>query len=281
MNQSISQDVEFLEAECGNIQYADFGKGPAILIVHGSGGGFDQGKYFANLINENYRWIAPSRFGFLGSPIPSGANSSLQADYYACLLDYLSIDQVGVIGISMGGPSALLFARNYPERTRSLALISAASHAISQRPWFISGLFKLFLNDFVFSFLANHRPDFLLSALGVPLEVQEQLSTIDKHRLNNFLNSIYPMGARRDGQLLEQRMSEIDSEVIQEIDAPTIVLHARDDTLVPFDHAKLTTGLISDAELVTMDSGGHLALMLSTNSDALDRLREFLLANNR
>ena len=36
-----------------------------MLIVHGAGGGYDQGEYFAKIIGGNYRWIAPSRFGFL------------------------------------------------------------------------------------------------------------------------------------------------------------------------------------------------------------------------
>jgi pimeloyl-ACP methyl ester carboxylesterase len=66
-----------------------------MLIVHGAGGGYDQGKCFAELIGGDFRWIAPSRFGFLGMPVPKGAGSALQADAYACLLDALGIDRVG------------------------------------------------------------------------------------------------------------------------------------------------------------------------------------------
>jgi pimeloyl-ACP methyl ester carboxylesterase len=87
-----------------------------MLIVHGAGGGYDQGETFSKLIGGNYRWIAPSRFGFLGQPAPEGADSAMQAEAYACLLDSLGVDRVGVVGVSMGGPSALQFALRYPHR---------------------------------------------------------------------------------------------------------------------------------------------------------------------
>src|SRR5574341_1189770 len=114
--QRVSSGGKMIETACGPIQYTEFGEGEPMLIVHGAGGGYDQGEYFAKLIGGHYRWIAPSRFGFLGTPAPNGANSSLQADAHACLLDSLGIDRVGVVGVSMGGPSSLLFALHYPQR---------------------------------------------------------------------------------------------------------------------------------------------------------------------
>jgi pimeloyl-ACP methyl ester carboxylesterase len=122
-NQRISSGGKMIETACGPIQYTEFGEGAPMLIIHGAGGGYDQGEYFAKLIGGNYRWIAPSRFGFLGTPVPDGANSALQAEAYACLLDALGVDRVGVVGVSMGGPSSLLFALQYPERTKSLVMI--------------------------------------------------------------------------------------------------------------------------------------------------------------
>lgn len=58
-----------IKTTCGPIEYTEFGDGSPVLIAHGAGGGYDQGEYFARLIGGNYHWIAPSRFGFLGTPI--------------------------------------------------------------------------------------------------------------------------------------------------------------------------------------------------------------------
>jgi pimeloyl-ACP methyl ester carboxylesterase len=274
--QRISSGGKMIETACGPIQYTEFGEGAPMLIVHGAGGGYDQGEYFAKLIGGNYRWIAPSRFGFLGTPIPGGANSSLQTDAYACLLDSLGIDRVGVLGVSMGGPSSLLFALHYPQRTKSLVMISAASHAIPPRPTILATLFNVFLNDFVFWSMVHLSPEGLLVALGVPLEVQKQLSPKEVAQLNAFLESIVPMGTRRNGQLLEQHMSEYDVEQIHNIQAPTLILHARDDTLISFEQGEFTARNIPGAQFIPMEKGGHLALMININAGAKEEVLKFL-----
>lgn len=279
--QRVSGGGKTVETACGPIQYAEFGEGAPILIVHGAGGGYDQGEYFARLIGGNYRWIAPSRFGFLGTPIPDSADSSLQADAYACLLDSLGIDRVGVVGVSMGGPSSLLFALHHPQRTRSLAMVSAASHVIPARPAILATLFNIFLNDIVFWSMVHLNPEGLLVALGVPLEIQKQLSPKESAQLDDFLESIMPIGARRNGQRLEQHMSEYEAEQIHHIQAPTLVLHARDDTLVPFNQGEFAAKKIPRAVLIPMDKGGHLALMLNFNAGAREELLRFLDRYNR
>jgi pimeloyl-ACP methyl ester carboxylesterase len=265
-----------VETACGPIQYTEFGEGTPMLIVHGSGGGYDQGEYFARLIGGNYRWVAPSRFGFLGSPVPDGADSAQQADAYACLLDALGIDRVGVVGVSMGGPSSLSFALRHPQRTKSLVLVSAASHVIPPRPAILATLFKVFLNDFVFWSMVHMSPQGLLAALGVPVEVQKQLSPEETARLHAFLELIEPMGARRNGQDLEQHMSEYDAQQIRNIMAPVLVLHAPDDTLISYEQGTFAADHIPGAQFVPMERGGHLALMMNANTEAIERVRQFL-----
>ncbi|MBU0944243.1 MAG: alpha/beta hydrolase [Proteobacteria bacterium] len=274
--QRLSSGAQYIETACGPLQYTEFGDGAPMLIVHGAGGGYDQGEYFARLIGGNYRWISPSRFGFLATPAPDEANSSLQADAYACLLDTLGIDRVGVVGVSMGGPSALLFALQYQQRTKSLVMISAASHAIPSRPAVLAALFKVFLNDFIYWAMVKLSPSGLLVALGVPMEVQKQLSAEDVTQLHAFLESIKPMGARRNGQLLEQQMSEYDAGQIPKIQAPTLVMHAPDDTLISIEQGEFTAKNIPGAQFITMEKGGHLALLFTMNAGAREKLREFL-----
>lgn len=271
-----------VETACGPVEYTEFGAGPPMLMVHGAGGGYDQGAYLATLVggSQNYRWIAPSRFGFAGMPAPEGADTPRQAQAHACLLDALGIDQVGVVGISMGGPSALAFAAQYPERTNSLAVISAVSHAMPARPGPLATLFSAFLNDFVFWSIVHTSPQGLLVALGVPMEIQEQLSSEETAELNHFLTLIMPMGARRQGQLLEQIMTEYDASILSSIQAPTLVLHAPDDTLVPIDQGEYTVEHVPGAVFVLMEKGGHLALMFDLNADAMGQLRAFLAQHN-
>lgn len=64
----------------GDIEYTEAGFGPAVLVVHGSGGGFDQGEILAEaVLGDRFRCIIPSRFGYLGSTFRDGATSSSES----------------------------------------------------------------------------------------------------------------------------------------------------------------------------------------------------------
>jgi pimeloyl-ACP methyl ester carboxylesterase len=62
----------------------------------------DQGLDLANYIDPAYQLIVPSRFGYLGTPIPENATVEMQADAHACLLDALGIEQAVVFTSSAG-----------------------------------------------------------------------------------------------------------------------------------------------------------------------------------
>ena len=108
------------ETALGPVQYSDVGHGPVILMIHGAGGGFDQGHEVGiTLVNHGFRTISISRFGYLGSPMPKDASPAAQGDAYAALLDVLDIPEVIVVAASAGTPSALQFAIRHPEIGRA------------------------------------------------------------------------------------------------------------------------------------------------------------------
>ena len=123
--QRIAGKSSVIASPFGDIEYTQGGSGPMVLVVHGSGGGFDQGALIAQAtVGDNMHWIAPSRFGYLRSTYHAGATFDEQAHAFAYLLDQLGVDTVAVVALSHGGPSALLFAALYPERVSSLVLVS-------------------------------------------------------------------------------------------------------------------------------------------------------------
>jgi len=94
---------ETIETSFGTLEYAVMGEGEPVLVVHGAGGGFDQGiDMTGTLAGRGYHLIAPSRFGYLRSTLPGNLSTAMQADAYAQLLDRLRVDKVVVVGISAG-----------------------------------------------------------------------------------------------------------------------------------------------------------------------------------
>lgn len=62
----VSSGSNVLNTPCGPIEYAEAGNGPPVLVIHGAGGGFDQGLELAQpLIDAGFRVTAVSRFGYL------------------------------------------------------------------------------------------------------------------------------------------------------------------------------------------------------------------------
>ena len=95
------------ETRYGQLEYAEAGQGAPLLMVHGTGGGFDQGLFFARRFSEGgYRVIAPSRFGYLRSAFPADPSSENQADAFLDLLDALQIGKVAIAGGSAGAFSS-------------------------------------------------------------------------------------------------------------------------------------------------------------------------------
>src|SRR5512132_3708659 len=59
----VANGSKLVETRCGAIEYAEAGSGPPVLVVHGAGGGYDQGMDFGTaLAKRGFRVIAMSRF---------------------------------------------------------------------------------------------------------------------------------------------------------------------------------------------------------------------------
>ena len=152
---------EILETDSGSIEYADQGKGPAVLISHGGGGGYDMGIWLGQVIGDGYHFIAPSRFGYLRSPLPVNPTPQRQADTLAKLLEALNIESVIQIGLSSGGPAALQFTQRHPDRCKGLILLSAISRSLPPLPFMLRMLYPLILrSDFIPWFIYENWPDF-------------------------------------------------------------------------------------------------------------------------
>ena len=106
----------------GEITYVDSGEGEVILSVHGIFGGYDQAYDTCKDFCSDYRIIAPSRFGYLGSDVSGDGTPARQAAAYVELLDMLGIDKVYLLATSAGGSVAIRFALDYPQRTKGLIL---------------------------------------------------------------------------------------------------------------------------------------------------------------
>lgn len=259
----IEERSTVVETSQGPIEFAVSGDGEPVLMIHGAGGGYDQGLMLAErFFPQETMTIAVSRFGYLNTPLGDDPTPDHQAALYVALLDELGISAVHVVGVSDGGPSALKMSIQYPDRVKSLTMIAAKSQTPPPLTAAQSIAFKsIFNNDFVFWSITQFAEADLYSVLGVSKEVQSRLTAEEKEMAKAFLELMHPISLRKDGIFnANVQFAELSPEdyPLWKIKAPTLVIHAKDDTLQPYSYAEYTHETVPNAELLGFESGGHM-----------------------
>lgn len=254
----------------GPIEYAALGSGPPVLVIHGAGGGWDQGLDFGrSLAARGHTVIAVSRFGYLRTPLPADASPQAQADAHAALLDALGIARVAVIGGSAGAPSALQLALRHPDRLSALVLAVPAAYA--PRPgaaplpapratrWAFDTALR---SDFLFWVVLKIAPRLLTRALlATPPALVDAACADEKQRVATILEHILPVSLRREGLLNDGAVvSTLPPYELESIRVPTLAYGAEDDLFGTCDVARYTASRIPGARFVGYPTGGHVCV---------------------
>jgi len=250
----------------GPIEYAIAGNGPPVLMVHGTGGGFDQGLSFtARLVARGYRIIAPSRFGYLRSAMPDDPSSDNQADALADLLDGLGIDKVPVLGGSAGALSAIAFAIRHPQRCSALGALVPATFVPGRAPVRPSAIGAAIIeyglkSDFLFWSGLKLAPSSLTTALlATDPAVVELADPTERERVRRILWEIFPVSARAQGLLNDAKLAGNPApQALEKIQAPTLAISLEDDRFGTFEAAKHIAATVPGARLVSWPVGGHV-----------------------
>ena len=285
----VTTGSQIAETSGGPIEYGSAGEGSPVLVVHGAGGGFDQGLEVAGPLTERgFRIIAMSRFGYLRAPLPTDASAAAQADAHARLLDALKSPRVAVLGASAGAPSAMQFALRYPERTAALVLVVPAAYpfhgepppggTIPTRTSFTSRiLFDAALrSDFLFWVARRIAPAVMCRAiLGTPPSLLRHAGAEERIRVTEVLDHIQPMSLRRRGLLNDASvLRSLPRYDLERIAAPTLILGVADCLFGTYDGARYCSEHIPGARFVGYPAGGHL--WVGHQADVMAEIAEFL-----
>ena len=255
--QRLQTNSTIMDTTSGTIEYSIKGEGPAILLLHGSPGGYDQSLATTHMFkNDHFTYIAVSRPGYLRTPLQQKSPAA-QADLYAALLDRLGIQKATVIGSSGGGPSALQFALRHPERCSGLIMICGVSQYYSEQEMLAAlpptRRFFTFLSEhFIFSknpalFLIESA----LHAFPYPLIPEELLQSLTMRELRKvgYVNDM-------------EQFAHIGGYPLEQITAPTLVLHGDRDRDVSIKDAEMVASKVPHATFVIDKGGTHLFFFL-------------------
>ena len=267
---------------CGPIEYAVRGEGMPVLVVHGAGGGFDQGLVLGEAL-PGFRVIAPSRFGYLRTPLPADASPEAQADALACLLDFLQVPRAAVVGVSAGGPSTMQLCLRHADRCAAMVLLVPLAWSegpgTAQRP--MSPLERFLLDralrsDFVFWSLTRLlRGAMVESILGTPLADLREATPADRRRTYEMLDLIQPISLRQQGLRNDAVVGQsLRRYPLERLPAPTLVVSVEDDRYRTYGPARYTAAHVPAARFVGYARGGHL--WIGHTAELSAEVRKFL-----
>lgn len=262
-----------------NVHYVDEGKGPAILLLHGSYASLRQWDDWARDLSKHYRVVRydQSPAGLSG---PSPVNDYSLDHRMAVidgLMDKLKIDRFVIVGTSSAGVPTTAYAATRPARIIGMVVNNIA---IARFPLDLSkmpaGLQAAAAEDRTHP--AFHRPEFWHQILLANIEDKARVTPALVQQwtdLNHRAMRDPQVGAAAYAQMTPFSRS---AEDLPKITAPTLVLWGRDDHETPVDTHGIPAFAASAAKDKTLElipNCGHM-VPLDCPARALDRMLPFL-----
>lgn len=274
-NPAKDQDIELHYEDLGN--EAD----PPVLLIMGLGAQLTlwHNEFCGKLVDRGYRVI---RFdnrdvglssklhgqksdtklipgllrSFVGRPSTSVYRLEDMAADAAAVLDHLGIERAHIVGASMGGMIAQVFAASYPQRTAGLGIIFSSNNSALLPPPAPKALLALLKGPHPSSprevIVENSmRVSRIIGSPGYPKSEERLRADAEE----NYERCFYPQGiGRHFGAILGSgSLRGYDKRIT----APTVVIHGKADRLMRPSGGKAIATAIPGARLVLLDGMGH------------------------
>lgn len=226
--------------------YVKEGEGPAIVFLHFLGGFSYQWRHQIAALKDRFTCIAFDHRGFGFSTfngrwdVPTGAKD-LEAQ-----LDALGIEKAHIVGYSMGGPIALVFNAQWPDRVRSLVLIDtfAKNHTHSKARVEESGKCLRYMS------MREYARQYVATRL---------LPSTPKHAVDELVSAICLASKDAYLDVLRGILLPDFTEYCSAVKVPTLVMCGRHDKTTPVEFTNDLTRLIKGAVERVIPTG-HLGV---------------------
>lgn len=230
------------------------GAGDPVLLLHGSGPGvtaWANWRLTIPVLAEHYRVIAPDIVGFGFTERPDGICYDMPTwtGHVLGVLDSLGVDRCHVIGNSFGGALALSLAIHHPERVNALVLMGAAGVPFDLTPgldavWGYEPSVEA-MEDLLGIFAYDQ------SLVGRDLAELRYRASV-RPGVQEAFSRMFPAPRQQALDAITHRVEDVAA-----IAAPALIVHGRDDRVIPMSNAEQLLSLIDDSELHIFGRCGH------------------------
>ena len=258
-----------VDTPSGPIHLHDYGEGPPVVFLHGSGPGATGWSNFAQnmrTLGTRFRCLAVDMPGW-GRSVPASPQDRCHHRTAVEILDALEIDSAAFVGNSMGGATCLKVAATAPDRVTHLVTMGAGAGGVklfgaADGPTEgLKVLQRAYRDPSPEAMQELVRVMTFDPSLADPELARERSrnATAFPEHLENFVAGI---GRDRPHRATEEELSSIT--------CPALILHGRDDRVVHYENGLKLVTLIPDSRLVLLNRCGHWAQV--EHAEEFDRL---------
>jgi pimeloyl-ACP methyl ester carboxylesterase len=254
MTTSVALEPKTIDSAGIQTSYLEAGSGDPVLMLHGSGPGVSATANWQHNIGplaEKFHVLAPDIVGFGATERPTDIVYSLRAwtDHVWAFLDALGIEKTAIVGNSLGGRIALQMATDRPERISRMVLMGSPGVGMS----LTEGLQALRAyepsHDAMRALLRNYfavDPALITDELvAIRYEASVADGAYEAYRAMFF-------DPRHKGSELG-----ITEEEVRAIGTPALLVHGREDKVVPLSVSVSMLDLLPNADLHVFSHCGH------------------------
>jgi len=234
--------------------YLEAGAGEPVIMLHGSGPGVSamaNWQHNIGALSQRFRVLAPDIVGFGATKRPDDIVYSLRTwtDHVWAFLDAHDIEKAAIVGNSLGGRIALQMATDQPDRITKMVLMGAPGVGMT----LTEGLAALrayqpshdAMRDLLRNYFAVDPTMITDDLVAIRYEASVADGAYEEYRAMFF----DPRHARSELGITEEQ--------VRAIDTPALLVHGREDKVVPMQVSVTMLGLLPNADLHVFSKCGH------------------------
>lgn len=246
---------------------------PPVLLVHGWGGTGTYWQDTAIALSRSVRVLVPDLPGTGRSqPVNTARNMFDQVDTLADILDAFELDQVQLVGHSMGGAMSVLLAARHPERVERLVLTSLTFFKNERQKQIYRNVMRGFKVSMRF------RTKLLASVPGTTNMMAKQYFhrvPKDNPMLQRGLLDFLELDAGTAIASADDATDDAIPEAGALLQMPVLLVACRQDKMMPMENVAFTEDIIPDCRVRWIEECGHLPMVEKT-TEYLSILQDFL-----